>query len=63
MKRHTPSSPKRTVISATQLQREVGSVIRRVAVNGEHIVVERDGFPVVTIIPVALYEATIENHE
>jgi prevent-host-death family protein len=47
--------PKTATISATVLQRKIGSIIRRVARDGEHITVERDGFPVVMMISVAEY--------
>lgn len=45
-----------SVIAASDLQRQVGTVIRRVAKNGEHLVVERDGIPVLVLIPIAEYE-------
>ncbi|MBZ0300045.1 MAG: type II toxin-antitoxin system Phd/YefM family antitoxin [Anaerolineae bacterium] len=45
-----------SVISSTTLQREVGRVTRRVNRNKEHIIVERDGFPIVVMIPIDEYE-------
>lgn len=45
------------VISSTEAQTHFGEIIRRVFRNGDHIIVERGGFPVVAIIPVSEYEA------
>jgi len=47
--------PKTSTITATTLQREVGTVLRRVGSKGEHLIVERDGFPMVVIIPLGDY--------
>ncbi len=43
-------------ISATYLQRQIGSVIRRVYTDKEHIIVERDGLPVMAIVSIRDYE-------
>ena len=55
----TKTSPKR--ISATGLQRQVGKVIRRVAKDGEHIIVERHGFAVIAIISLVDYEMLMQG--
>ena len=47
---------KPTTITATMLQREVGTVLRRVGQQRQHIIVKRDGFPIVVIIPIVEYE-------
>lgn len=47
------------VISATTLQRQIGSVIRRVARSGEHIVIENNGYPVAVLVPVEDYDRAI----
>jgi prevent-host-death family protein len=49
-------------ITASTLQREVGNVLRRAAKDGEHIIVERGGFPVVVILPLADYRALMNEH-
>lgn len=41
-----------TVISATEAKNRFGEVIRRVYRDGETFIVERDGLPVVMIVPV-----------
>lgn len=44
-------------ISATELSRHSGEIIKRVVINDEHLLVERNGFPLVVIIPVHEYNA------
>jgi len=36
-------------------------VIRRAAIGGEHITVERDGYPVVVIVPLGDYRHLVDN--
>jgi prevent-host-death family protein len=47
---------KRFVIKASELHRAAGKVLKRVAINDEHLVVERDGYPVAVMIPYQEYE-------
>ncbi len=47
---HTP-----ILISATKLNRHSGELLRRVAIHGEHLLIERDGFPMAVIVPVGEY--------
>ena len=42
-------------VSSTEAQTHFGALIRRVYKDGEHIIVERDGLPVVVIMPIADY--------
>lgn len=42
-------------VTSTEAQTHFGAIIRRVYKNGEHLIVERDGLPVVVIIPVGDY--------
>lgn len=44
-----------TVISATEAKNHFGEVIRRAYRDGETFIVERDGLPVVVIMPVQEY--------
>lgn len=60
------SHPKQVIvstISATSVQREVGTVIRRVAKNKEHLIIEYGGIPVAVIIPIADYERLMTTGE
>jgi prevent-host-death family protein len=50
--------PTATITSST-LQREIGKVIKRVAMNREHLTVHSNGFPVAVILPVADYKMFI----
>lgn len=54
---------KTNTITASQLQREVGTVLRRVGQGQEHLIVERDGFPVVAIIPVVEYGLLMQSQK
>ncbi len=59
LRTQTMASPKKVIvntISATSVQREVGTVIRRVAKDKEHLIIEYDGIPVAVILPIADYE-------
>lgn len=38
-------------IPATELNLRAGNVLRRVAVDREHVVIERTGYPLAVIIP------------
>ncbi len=48
-------------IRATDVRNNIGEVLRRVGVNGEHLIVERNQFPIVAIIPIADYKALLED--
>jgi prevent-host-death family protein len=52
----TLSKPKLQSVSATYVQRQIGRVFRRVAKDGEHLIVERGGFPFVVILPLHDYQ-------
>lgn len=45
------------IISSTQLQRNIGDTLRRVFKDKQHLIVERDGLPVLVMLPIADYEA------
>jgi prevent-host-death family protein len=47
---------KTAVVKASELQRASGQVLKRVAVNKEHLVVERDGYPVAVMMSYPEYE-------
>lgn len=46
-----------TTITASDLQRASGSVLKRVALGGEHLVIERAGYPVAVLLSYQEYEA------
>jgi prevent-host-death family protein len=54
----TPSLPSKTVPSST-LQREIGTVIKRIAIQGEHLTISNNGIPVAVLLPVNDYKALI----
>lgn len=47
---------KKVVIPASELHRAAAKTIKRVALNDEHIVVERDGYPVAVMLSYQEYE-------
>ncbi len=49
--------PTPETISSTQLQRNIGDTLRRVFKDKQHLIVERDGLPVLVMLPIADYEA------
>jgi prevent-host-death family protein len=46
----------KAVITASELHRAAGKALKRVAINDEHLVVERDGYPVAVIVSYREYE-------
>jgi prevent-host-death family protein len=55
--------PSRTTLRSTDVQRNFGDVIRRVFSGREHLIVERDGLPVVAIISAAEYETLMQERD
>ena len=49
------------VLSATEARIHFGDVIKRAYLKGEHLVVERDGIPVVVILSVPEYKQLIRQ--
>lgn len=47
-------------VTATEAKTHFGAMVRRVFKDGEHLIVERDGLPVVVILPVVDYN-TLTN--
>lgn len=55
-----------TLISATDLNRRSGDLLKKVAKQGEHFLIERDGYPLAVIIPLEVYKRYVngeQNHE
>ena len=53
--------PTVVTISATELNLRAGNVLRRVAVDREHVVIERSGYPVAVILPMYEYDRLMRN--
>jgi prevent-host-death family protein len=47
---------KQIVINASELHRAAGKMLKRVALQDEHLVVERDGYPVAVLLSYPEYE-------
>ena len=48
--------PVQAVVSATEVRRHLGKILKRAHNDAEHLIVERDGFPLAVIIPFSDYE-------
>lgn len=53
--------PKQAVINASELHRSAGKVLKRVALQDEHLVVERDGYPVAVLLSYPEYENLMQT--
>jgi hypothetical protein len=51
----TPN-PQIVILTATQMQQQSGQILKRAYKEKVHFVVERDGYPVVAIIPIDEYQ-------
>jgi prevent-host-death family protein len=49
-------------ITATEVKNRFGQVVRRVYKNGETLIVERGGLPVLVMMPLQEYKAIREQH-
>lgn len=52
-----------SIVPATEVRRKFGDVIRRAFSGKEHVIVEKDGLPVVAIISIAEYQELMEERE
>ncbi|MBL8132047.1 MAG: type II toxin-antitoxin system Phd/YefM family antitoxin [Anaerolineae bacterium] len=55
--------PKQATVAATEVRRNFGEVIRRAYSGKEHLIVEKDGLPVVAIISMSEYEKLLRGKE
>jgi PHD/YefM family antitoxin component YafN of YafNO toxin-antitoxin module len=58
----------KVVINASELHRAAGKMLKRVALQDEHLVVERDGYPVAVLLSYPEYQAlmhlrAVEAHQ
>lgn len=52
---------KQTVVRMTELHRQLGQVIRKVALSDEHFVVEKGGLPVAVLMSMAEYKRLVKD--
>lgn len=55
--------PMRVQLRSTDVQRHFKDVVNRAGSGREHIIVERDGLPVIAIISMAEYDALMRERE
>lgn len=53
--------PTLAMIDATEAKNRFGEVIRRAYQGREHLIVRRDGIPVVVVVPIADYERMVNT--
>lgn len=51
------------MVSATDAKNRFGAIIKQAYANDEHLIVERDGIPVVAIVPIQDYARLIREDE
>jgi len=54
--RSNEAMSKKVVINASELHRAAGKALKRVALNDEHLVIERDGYPVAVMLSYQEYD-------
>lgn len=55
--------PPVVTIPSTELNLRAGNVLRRVAVDREHIIIERNGYPIAVMIPIHDYERLTKQEQ
>lgn len=53
---------KTAVVKASELQRASGKVLKRVALGKQHLIVERDGYPVAVLLSYQEFEQLMRQH-
>jgi prevent-host-death family protein len=57
------AKPKRVTLRSTEVQRNFREVVNRAGSGQEHIIVERDGLPVIVMLSVAEYTSLMRERE
>ncbi len=52
--------PIQRAVSATEARAHFGQVVQNVCEGNEHVIVERDGIPVIAILPISEYHRLIK---
>jgi prevent-host-death family protein len=50
-----------TTVTASDVQRQIGTVLRRVGKDGEHLIIERGGIPIAVLVPYTDYKTTCSS--
>lgn len=56
-------TPQQVTLRSTEVQRNFREVVNRAGSGQEHIIVERDGLPVIVILSVAEYQSLMHERE
>lgn len=57
------AKPERVTLRSTEVQRNFREVVNRAGSGHEHIIVERDGLPVIVMLSVAEYQSLMRERE
>jgi prevent-host-death family protein len=54
-------TPQTITIPATELNLRAGNILRLVAVDRQHVIIERNGYPIAVMIPIHDYENALRH--
>jgi PHD/YefM family antitoxin component YafN of YafNO toxin-antitoxin module len=58
------SAPQAIKVPSTQLHQTLGSLLKKVGSERQHIIVERGGYPIIAMIPISeYYKMLAQSHE
>jgi PHD/YefM family antitoxin component YafN of YafNO toxin-antitoxin module len=52
---------KQAIVNASELHRAAGKMLKRVALEDEHLIVERDGYPVAVLLSFPEYQELVRT--
>ena len=55
--------PQETIITSTDVQRQIGEITRQAAVDGVRFIVQRNGFPTLAIISATDYRLLVQDQK
>ena len=58
-----PKKPMVNLVNATEAKNRFGEMIKRAYLQEEHLIVKRDGIPVVAIVPMQDYERYVSQED
>jgi prevent-host-death family protein len=57
------SAPQVTTVPSTQLHQTLGSLLKKVGSERQHIIVERGGYPIIAMIPISDYHRLLAQSQ
>ena len=56
------TKPVQAIVTATEVRRRFGEMLKRAHNEDEHLIVERDGYPLAVIVPYDDYQTLMREH-